>query len=423
MKRINATLLNVATAALACIMAPAFTSCSEETTEPAVPEAVDALSINGNCDIYEIGSKEAAAWTVKSAPAWITPVKAEGGAGDKLQIYVESNIRDTREGEIVIEYKNGKSRSVAVTQSDEQTSFSVQRTYAVGWSFDVRTYMDFRGLKEQVFNTQKLLNFNPLSYRISHETDSDIDYFYGEDASKLASSMSGQLGINGKFNTFNLELQGAFGKSALSDSKRIFARLRSFYQECSVWLEQVDFMVAQDENLFTADFAAEREKVIKSGGSDEAIRHLIDHYGTHVVTDATLGGFYDYYFSSVVESSTENLNIKGAVELGFSKKFNLKASGNFENDLSRLNTERIEKFSVKGGDPISFTLAVESGTVNENTAEAWLATVREGKKYELLSFAVTEIAMYFPDDIQEKIKAYTDRMYYREVPVTRSENN
>lgn len=413
----NNTKFSVATMAL--VITLSLLSCSNDIDQLA-PEQADILSVNGNCDIYEIDNTESAAWTITSASAWITPFKAEGVSGDIPKIYVESNSSGIREGKITIKYKNGKSRSVTVTQSDDQTTPSIQRTYAAGWSFDVRSYMDFRGLKEQILNTQKLFNFDEDMYCVEPNKSSHIDFYYGESGSELSDDMNAKLNINGKFNSFSLDLQGSFGKSALNNSNRIYSKIRSTYQECVVYLNQFDVLDAQEENLFTADFAAERQRVIDCKGSDESVRNLINRYGTHLVIKASLGGFYDYYFSSVVENSSDLLNVEAALKVGFAEKFKLDADAKYKDDFNKLNKERIEKFAVKGGDAITISMAVEDGTINQNTTDAWLASLRDMNKYELLTFQLIPISELFPGDIKDKINDYTDRLYYREVPVTRS---
>lgn len=376
------------------------------------------LDLNGNSDIYAIDNGESAAWSIEETPRWVTPVKKNGLATDSIRLYVESNSRTRREGTVVIRYADGRKRSVAVRQSTEQTFF-LQRTYAVGWSFDVRTYMDFRGLRDQVFNTQKLLEFDPDCYKVQTNASSQIDYYQGESGSELSDNMGAKLQLDGNFSAFSLDVQASFGKTALNDSKRLFTKIRSWYQQKLVTLE-IDELDAQEAELFTADFAAEREKVIKSGGSDETIRELIDHYGTHFIKLASLGGFYEYYFSSRTENVADNLNIQAAVNVGFADKFGLNADANYRDDFNSLDEERIEKFTVKGGDAAKLATEVAANVVNADSIESWRKSLTDEEKYELMSFQLSKISSLFPDEIRDKIDNYTDRLYYYDLPVTRS---
>lgn len=379
-----------------------------------------SLYINAGSAYYDIPHNHGNSWVITNAPRWTTPVAYSGKSGDAIRIYVESNSGNSREGSIDIQYDNGMTRSVEVRQSDTQPSFSVQRTYAAGWSFDVRTYADFRGLRNQIINTQKLYNYDDDAYRIEKDNVSHVDYYYGESGSDMSDDMNGKLGIDGKFNSFSLDLQASFGKSALNNSKRIFSKIRACYPERVAYLNQFDPQDAIDEDLLTADFSAMRKIVIESDGSDETIRELLNLYGTHFVIQATLGGYYDYYFSSVVENMNDLLNVEAAIKLGFAEKFKLEGDAKYKDDLEKLNKERIEKFTVKGGDAITLSMAVENGSINQSTTDRWLTSLVEEEKYELLSFKLLPLAVLFPNDIAAKINNYTDRLYYREIPVTRT---
>lgn len=407
---------------LAILSLCSLASCSQNSDLESALVDSDRLFINGDCNIYEIADNKGEKWSITDAPKWITPVATEGNIGNAIRIYVESNSQGLREGTIVIAYGSGKTRSVSVSQSNEKSASSIQRTYAAGWSFDVRTYMDFRGLKEQIINTQKLNDYDDDMYRVESNKSSHIDFYYGESGSEMSDDMNAKLDIDGKFNSFSMDLQASFGKSALNNSKRIFSRIRASYQECVVYINQFDPIDAQDEELFTVDFADTRRKVIESNGSDEAIRLLIDHYGTHFVISASLGGFYDYFFSSVVENMNDLLNVEAAINLGFANKFKLEGDAKYKDDLEKLNKERIEKFAVKGGDAISLSMAVEDGSINQTTTDTWLKSLVDDCRYELLNFQLIPLSLFFPDDIADKINDYTDRMYYREIPVTRSES-
>ena len=67
----------------------------------------------------------------------------------------------------------------------------------------------------------------------------------------------------------------------MNNSKRIFSWVRGIYIEKTIYINQPDFDNNVD-TLFTADFRAAYNSY-KLGGSDESIRELIDHYGTHVI--------------------------------------------------------------------------------------------------------------------------------------------
>lgn len=95
-------------ALLALSVAPALTGCTDET-EPVAAADPDKLSLNGNCEVYEIQNPGNEAWDILSAP--VTPVRGAGRAGEPIKIYVESNSTAFREDEVAIRYKSGRSRA------------------------------------------------------------------------------------------------------------------------------------------------------------------------------------------------------------------------------------------------------------------------------------------------------------------------
>ena len=397
-----------------------FMSCSESEPLLQTTEIAEEIQINGNCDVYSLNNSENASWTVVDAPEWITPVKYSGGVQDTIKVYVESNSFANRDGVVSIEYSNGETISTRVTQTTEQSETSLQKAYAVGWSFDVRTYMDSRGLREQVFNSQKINEYDDEMYTITTNTMSRTQYFFGESAQELSDDMSGKLNLNGKFDSFSLNLQGSFGKSAINNSKRIFSWIRAIYPEKIVYLFQFDPSDAQKYDLYTTDFKKMRNEVINSNGSDETITKLIERYGTHYVQLSYLGGSLDYYYSSVTENIDENLDVKAAINFGFQEKFGLKGDVKYKDSFSSLSNEIIEKFSVLGGNSLELTNAIASGTADTLIINVWSKSFKSVDKMELLDFQLSPLSNLFPADIKAKIDNYTNRMYYKDIPVTRS---
>lgn len=395
-------------------------SCSESEEFVETPDLAKKIEFNGNCDVYSLNNSENASWTVVDAPEWITPVKYSGGVQDTIKVYVESNSCANRDGVISIEYSNGETVSTRVTQTTEQSETSLQRAYAVGWSFDVRTYMDSRGLREQVFNTQKINDYDDEMYTVENHTKSSTLYYFGESAQDLSDDMSGKLKLDGKFNSFSLNLQGSFGKSAINNSKRIFSWIRGVYPEKMVYLFQFDMKDALKYDLFTADFKKMRNEVIDSNGADEVITKLIERYGTHIVLLSYLGGSFDYYYSSVTENIDENLDVQAAINFGFQEKFGLKGDVKYKDAFSSLSNEIIEKFSVLGGNSLELTNAIASGTTTDSLINDWFKSFKSVDKMELLDFQLAPLSNLFPADIKAKIDNYTNRMYYKDIPVTRS---
>ena len=397
----------------------------EDSTALVQPELI---TLDGGSDYIELTNGEQTSWQIVDCPDWMVPVTAEGSANDVIRLYVESNRRfPVRTGNITIRYANGKSHVTRADQNNEQPAIDMRRSYAAGWGFDVRTYNDSRGLRDQIFNIQRLIDFDDDLYHNERAASSYIYFYYGDDASDLQNNMQAKLNIDGKFAVFSLDLKASFGMSAINNSKRIFSWIRDITCEREVYLNNLDLYDAQQPDpsnpsatLFTTDFAQTRKEIIESGGSDATIKRLIDHYGTHFVVSAELGGCYDYYYSSTYDNSENSIDVKAAISFAYAKKFSFNADANYEDALKQMDQETIEKFSVKGGDNVDITNKVFAGTITMADTDAWKESLTNGEKWELISFSLIPISQLFPENITAKIDSYLERIYYSDIPVTRT---
>ncbi len=420
--------LSIGAALLCCA---ALTSCSDDYSMSEPMHQPEVLLLDGGSDYVTLAKGEPTDWQILECPAWITPVSHKGTSSDDIRLYFESNTRTpVRQGDIIVRYANGTTYTTRASQDDKP---DMRRSYAVGWGFDIRTYNDSRGLRDQIFNIQRILADEPWAYSNMRKTGSALSFYYGDDASDLQNDMKGSLNIEGKFKVFSLDLKANFGMKELNNSKRIFSTIRGRYAERMININ-ADLKKAQKKNWFTTDFADLRQRIINSKGSDETIKELLDNYGTHFVRNAELGGCYDYYYSSVYDNSQNNLNVEAALSFAYAQKFKLDAKANYSSELSQMSNEVIEKFSVKGGDNVWITNLVFSGAIDSLSTDKWKETLDEGR-LELLWFDTTPIWKLFPNgydissgsvsydaenDIAKKSESYCDRIYYYDIPVTRA---
>lgn len=386
------------------------------------------MQINGNCEIYSLENEEGEAWSLVSDSEWIVPVKSSGEPSDKIEIYVESNSTCDRAGEVTIEYANGITKSTIVQQDTTHTQASLQKSYAVGWGIDITTYMDSRGLKDQIFNTQRVINANPQYLLNEKTTMQHILEFYGDSYATLNEDINASLSTDIKVSAFELNLKGNFGNNALKDSKRFFSWMRGIYSEQRVDISNVDLMAAYEDSLLTKDFAEQYQEVIDAKASDASIRNLINRYGTHIVTISYLGGYLDYFYSSSTEKIDETLDINGAISCGYNEMFKIDGGGGYNETYNSLKSEMIEKFSVKGGDAIELTNKVVTKDLKKEDLEAWLKSVQGANaasgKLELINFEIQPISALFPPDESIAIDNYMVRvLYYGNVSVTRASSD
>lgn len=400
-----------------------FMSCSESEDFLQTMEIAEEIQIDGNCDVYSLENNESASWSIVETPKWITPVTLEGGVSDAIELYVESNGSAVREGVVTVKYSNGKTISTRVSQDTVKVKALLPKSHAIGWGFDITTYMDSRGLKDQIFNTQKVIkNLGPQYIQYENSKSSETLTFYGDDYQALNDNISASFSGNVKVSAFELGLKGQFGNNAIKDTKRFFSWMRGTYVERRANIKSITLGDAYGKGLLTIDFEDEYKKVVSSGGSDESIRNLISRYGTHIVTISYLGGYLDYYYSSSVEKIDETMNIKGAINFGYNNMFKVGGDGSYKETYNDLKYEMIEKFTVKGGNAIDITNKVITKTMKKEDLDNWLKSLQgEDAKLELVNFQIEPISSLFPYNIAKTINNYIARdLYYGNVNITRA---
>lgn len=420
--------------AMATMLSVAYSCNSNEDITDSEALTGETLSLNGNCDYYTLANAEKADWQIVECPAWVTPVQDAGAVTDDIRLYVEelSSTSEPRQGIIRVSYANGVTRAVEAMQTTRAdtagttSEMKYQRSYATGWSFDVRSYSDSRGLRNQIFNIQKMLATDSMNYTIVPFTDENIVYYFGEDATQLQSDISVKASLGGEYNSFKGEITGNFGRNTLSDSRRVFSWMRTRISCVATMLLETSPSKLQSAGWFTDDFQGIRKRIINAQKENSSelnglIEQLIESYGTHVVLASYLGGSFDYYYSTVFTKEMSADSIHGGIEASYNEKFNLKGNVDLANSLNNSTTETVEKFTVKGGDAVQLARSVELKD-DPQAVEHWKNSLKDGK-YELIDYDLRPISMFFPPAVTDEIEDYIEKLYYNELPLTRSGKN
>lgn len=187
-----------------------------------------------------------------------------------------------------------------------------------------------------------------------------------------------------------------------------------------------DIKDAVDRNCLTQAFKENRQYVIdnlNSENSDAVIRQFIDHYGTHFIRVAYLGGFLDYFYSCTTSCIDEYMDIDVVLAAGDKAKFGISGSVDvkIKDQFESMSEEKIEKFSVKGGNAVELANKVAAGKSGPADIKKWHTEMVKNKQYELLSFKLEPISVLFSLPHRREIENYMRRMYYSDISITRSE--
>ncbi|MCC8408980.1 MACPF domain-containing protein [Mucilaginibacter sp. UR6-1] len=109
---------------------------------------------------------------------------------------------------------------------------------------------------------------------------------------------------------------------------------------------------------------------------------LVERYGTHVLTDFTIGGRYKLMFRSVISKTMDNVNKKIAVESGLTGlidkiglSINVETNTETNENLSKENHNKELYVSFYGGNGTALKYDLEKGLPNSVDIQGWENTV------------------------------------------------
>lgn len=85
--------------------------------------------------------------------------------------------------------------------------------------------------------------------------------------------------------------------------------------------------------------------------SKQSPSFIIQHYGTHVLTDITLGGRITVLYRSSINTSKKTATVEAGCASGIKNMFNLSVDGHYDQTLVKDNSEQEIVYRTEGGDP------------------------------------------------------------------------
>lgn len=212
----------------------------------------------------------------------------------------------------------------------------------LGYGYDVTgRFADSESARMQVLNIEKFVSMEPASLPPNADVSTDYDYYFGENASTYSTGLSQKYNATLGLKVFGGEVKTSFKDSSYISSKNVYAGASMFIQR-KHWK-----LYSTAENLrnnylssnFLADIATLSPKV------------LVQRYGTHVLTDITLGARFNVNY----KSETSNSNRMSSAQVGL--KFHGLAKivgfdGSYDTNTSDTQSNFNEKlyYRTSGGD-------------------------------------------------------------------------
>ena len=444
----------ICAALFACTDDDTFTGSNEK---PVFTEETMLKRVSDFCNISLPGDED---WEVTSNPGWAVPMNFEGTAGTSLRLFVETNDEDSdRRDTISISLANGHYLAIPLHQkglasSDENatdvtiSAETLESTHGVGFGVNVIEESGMTSLKYNVKTTPfNLANLQQVIDKM-HWDDAVVEeplYFsrYETVTGSNTGSIANQLGVNAGIElgikAFKFSVEAGYSQASSSSDRYYYAMQemqhivgsRYFRAGLMRYLAQNESAVKQYIKVNRRDPATvfqstfnKKVAIMKAKPSPEkvreAMRDLVDNYGTHVICRGTLGGELKVSMQMKVTDSNTSSKIHAALGLS-SKIVNVNGEFNMSNeDKATTSNTTISLRSYGGGN--SYTIA--PGTTFENFQKAlkdstkiekWVASIKDHTSLALIDMETIPLWDLMPtEELRDSLRNYVVRDYQRE---------
>lgn len=404
-------ILLLATFTLLCL-----SSCHDDSDEPALPSSPWTVAWSNGEDeavidiygryysLYSTFTGEADSTITLTCDAdWLQLQHTNLPADGIIQLLAKANNNGTgRTATIVVhsELLPGHEAILRVRQlglSDKNANDGEDpdpiSDYRVGWGFNAfDEYKSLNSLRGKIIDGAKLEQFDSdTTFNSMQESVRSMETFsvmsawsMQEMASKLTREMTTQANV--VFVKKTTKRYTEINKKSSKESVCSYARLQKTVATRSMDEGAIRYIISENsisELPFTANFRAAHDRVLNSSGAerDDAIRDLIDNYGTHLIISASVGckmdlcmtfqKSTDYEYQKEVEETSKKV-------FGRTKKSKTeKISEHLTCDISNSNS-----IQVSGGSPDTYNRLVNTirtltdvDVLDGDLVTEWLASV------------------------------------------------
>lgn len=162
----------------------------------------------------------------------------------------------------------------------------------------------------------------------------------GTTAQDYTRNVTSKVKLGGALSLFSGSLSSSFSSTQHYTSKYSIADYTSFIRRRRL------FLTASTELL-----SKYLTKMFVDDLSKQSPSFIIQHYGTHVLTDITLGGRITVLYRSSINTSKKTATVEAGCASGIKNMFNLSVDGHYDQTLVKDNSEQEIVYRTEGGDP------------------------------------------------------------------------
>lgn len=427
----------------------AITSCKDDNlidpstnTPPLLEKEMKISRIN---HFYKIDIPGESEWHVTHSPKWIGLLNRKGSAGERLQIFVQTNGEDNdRRDTIVVALADENSVRFPIHQLCEATDEEnfeagqiddgdLKMTYGVGYGVDVIKPGDFLSYKYNVSNNSPF-NFASLYNAINDLGEYDamfdeplyssrFESVTGSSTSAMANQLGVNAGIEVGIKAFKFSVEAGYEKKSDSNERNMYAiqEVQHIVGSRYVRAGVLRYLAQNADTVLQETFRQCIEDLREDPSDKEAMQTIIDRYGTHIVTHGTLGGELKISLKMKVTSECDGSKIHAALGLS-SKVVNVNGSFDMSDDEKQAASNTTFSLQAYGGRNV---YSVAPGATFDSIMvkikdpklmNAWVSAIKNDSALALIDMQTMPIWDLMPTEaLRDTLRNFVVNDYQRKI--------
>lgn len=403
----------------------ALSACKDDTPVPGgtgsdVPTQIEMRRINS---FYKIDVPLTGSWTVTEYPEWAGPMNDNGNEGEQIVLFADTNDEEEdRSGTLTVVGSDGTVLQFTLFQhgliSDEDngailTEDDLMMSYGVGYTVNVfglpdqtkYNMMASTPIKmNKMFKMLKTIN-EPDAVRDEDRYYSRVESVTGNSTSAVANQLSINAGIEVGFSAFKVAVDAGYAKNNTGNEKYTYAmeEIQHIVGSRELRPNALRYMAQQGMDIFQTTFKRYIDALKANPNDETTMRRLLNQYGTHVITQGTLGGELKLSMQLKETDKISSSDIHAALELGVSV-INVGGDFNMNSEEKAIASNTSISLSTYGGNNV-YSLApgttfaeFQNQVKDKKKLDGWVSTIQNKTSLALIDMETIPIYDLLPTE-------------------------
>lgn len=408
-----------------------FSSCSDDDlvdiqAEVVLPSDANLMELEAWSYVVPLDIKSNSEWRIEKNGDFFDVIPSEGEGNATIEIHVTDNIYEERQnGELRIVFPNDESKNMVLKlqqkwegdydENDNATATVGPKKYAIGYGYNVtEKYASSASVKGQIFMMNNLYN-DALVACDSSEMNYSLQTITGSTVSEISNKLAANVNVTGKYGKFQGEVKSSFTADYAESSNYEYAITYLNIAKQTYSFEMDPYEIASKYMTTAAYNAINGKSYNFATNNPEGFRNLIQHYGTHVVLEARLGGRIRYSMEINISNIETEYDLEAFASAAYDGLFvqaDANVKNNFKDSYKKNKNQITTRLDVIGGvDSTKNGLTIE---FTKQKIDAWKSSLNS-KNLGLIAF--TDNGSLLPlyelvnrDSFPERYEALKDYM-------------